>query len=400
MIPSPRRLLLFTLLIAPASLHADDEPLWNLDQLKQPPGEITWVDAEGPLRRLYYSGEPYMGNPTRVFAYCAFPADVEGRAPGIVLIHGGGGTAFREWAELWSRRGYVAIAMDLAGRGEDKERLPDGGPDQGDEQKFPRQPIPLTDMWSYHAVANCIRAHSLLRSLPEVDPERTAVTGISWGGYLTCIVAGLDDRFKAVVPVYGCGFLHENSVWLPRFASQMESEWSRTWIARFDPSAHVGRAQMPMLFVNGTNDFAYPLDSYKKTCRLVKDRTLCVTVRMPHGHPAGWAPVEIELFVEQHLNGKPALPTIDREIRFSEDLQTASANFSCANLKAAQFHMTTDGGAWQQREWQSLPVLALGDPTKGTLTVTLPAERPFTGFFTVTDDRGATVSTEHFELLE
>ena len=41
---------------------------------------------------------------------------------------------------------------------------------------------------------------------------------ISWGGYLTCIVAGLDNRFKAAVPVYGYGFLHENSVWLNQFA--------------------------------------------------------------------------------------------------------------------------------------------------------------------------------------
>lgn len=32
--------------------------------------------------------------------------------------------------------------------------------------------------------------------------------------YMTCIAAGLDNRFKAAVPVYGCGFLHENSVWL------------------------------------------------------------------------------------------------------------------------------------------------------------------------------------------
>ena len=63
---------------------------------------------------------------------------------------------------------------------------------------------------------------------------------------------------------------------------------------------------MPMLFVNGTNDFAYPLDSYQKSYRLVKDRTLCVTVNMPHGHPQGWAPVEIGLFVDQHLRkGKP-----------------------------------------------------------------------------------------------
>ncbi len=30
--------------------------------------------------------------------------------------------------------------------------------------------------------------------------------GDQLGGYLTCIVAGLDHRLKVAVPVYGCGF--------------------------------------------------------------------------------------------------------------------------------------------------------------------------------------------------
>jgi dienelactone hydrolase len=114
-----------------------------------------------------------------------------------------------------------------------------------------------------------IRAHSLLLSFPEVDARRTAVTGISWGGYLTCIVAGLDDRFKAAVPVYGCGFLHENSCWLDRFG-QMSDEARANWIQLWDPSRYVGSASMPMLFVNGGKDFAYPPDSHAKTYALVK----------------------------------------------------------------------------------------------------------------------------------
>jgi len=48
-----------------------------------------------------------------------------------------------------------------------------------------------------------------LRSFPDVLPDRTAVTGICWGGYTTCLVASLDDRLKAAVPIYGCGFLYE-----------------------------------------------------------------------------------------------------------------------------------------------------------------------------------------------
>jgi hypothetical protein len=33
----------------------------------------------------------------------------------MVLIHGGGGTAFADWVRLWTGRGYAAIAMDLCG---------------------------------------------------------------------------------------------------------------------------------------------------------------------------------------------------------------------------------------------------------------------------------------------
>ena len=58
------------------------------------------------------------------------------------------------------------------------------------------------DQWVYHAVAAVIRANSFIRSLPDVDPERIGITGVSWGGFLTCIAASIDDRFKFAAPVY------------------------------------------------------------------------------------------------------------------------------------------------------------------------------------------------------
>jgi len=181
--------------------------------------QFQWADSQGNaegVRSLYYAGEPFQGHSTRVFACYAAPAE-KGKVPGIVLVHGGGGKAFPEWARMWADRGYAAIAMDLAGRGPDGNRLADGGPDQDHTSKFEAISRGLKEAWPYHAVASVIRAHSLLRSLPEVDAERTAITGISWGGYLTCIVAGVDDRFRAAVPVYGCGFLDQNSAWLGIF---------------------------------------------------------------------------------------------------------------------------------------------------------------------------------------
>jgi len=369
-----------------------DEPLWKIDELRKP-SKVEWVDSSGPLRKLYYESEPRNGKPTRVFAYCAFPEKIEGRAPAMVLIHGGGGTAFPEWATLWAQRGYVAIAMDLAGKGPDRQPLADGGPDQSDDIKFPKGETPLTDIWTYHSVAAAVRAGSLLANLPEVDSQKIGVTGISWGGYLTCIVAGVDDRFRAAVPVYGCGFLHEDSVWLPRFAA-MEPTWREKWIRNFDPSQHVGRAKMPVLFVNGTNDFAYPLGSYQKTYRLVKDHQLCVTVNMPHGHPQGWAPQEIGLFIDQHVRGGEPLPRVEQAPVISDDQRQATLTITSAKQPTVKFHWTNDEGPWQKRSWQTKDVSVKDSKA----TIALPDTRPLVGFFTVQDNRKATVSSEHFSL--
>jgi hypothetical protein len=235
-----------------------------------------------------------------------------------------------------------------------------------------------------------IRGVSLLGSQPEVDPDRIGVTGISWGGYLTSIVAGLDDRLKVAIPVYGCGFIHENSAWNGHFKKLGAKR--EQWVENFEPSRYLGGARMPVLWVNGTNDFAYPLDSYQKSYRLVKDRALAVTVRLPHSHPAGWAPVEIALFADQHLRkGKP-LPTITAAKRDGAKVEVRYQ--SALPAKGAGLHYTTDTGPWQKRLWKTIPLEATGEVVRGEL----PTGRPLVYFVTVTDARGATASTEHEEV--
>jgi dienelactone hydrolase len=389
-----RQLVIWSaLFLSIGSASAQPGP-WKIEELAKSP-RVEWLDKAGKLRRLHYESEPYQSKPTRVFAYYAEPEKIDGKLPAMVLVHGGGGTAFAEWAQLWAKRGYIAIAMDLAGHGEGRKRLPDGGPDQDDVSRFKQNDV--KEMWSYHAVAAVIRAHSLLRSLPNVDPDRVGITGISWGGYLTCIVAGVDDRFKAAVPVYGCGFIHENSVWLPTFG-KMPGEWRKIWVENFEPSRYLGQAKMPMLFVNGTNDFAYPLDSYQRSYRLVKNRNLCITVNMPHGHEQGWAPKEIGLFVDQHLRaGKPLFRFADIRDRMQEkDGVITLPILQTQEIKSVSAHWTTDTkGPWQKRKWESrLAERMVGNATD-FFTVALLKDRPLVYFLTVTDQRGATVSNEH-----
>jgi hypothetical protein len=282
--------------------------------------------------------------------------------------------------------------MDLAGNGP-RGRLPDGGPDQSDEIKFRDFTAEdMRDMWTYHAVAAVLRGHNLLASLPEVDRDRIAVTGISWGGYLTCIVAGLDDRLKAAVPVYGCGFLHENSVWKEPRLDKMPAARRERWVQAFDPSRYLPAVKCPILFLNGTNDFAYPLDSYQKCYELVRGpRTLSVGVRLPHGHI--WTFGEVDAFIDSHLKGGEPLPALGEVKR--EGTRVSAPVKMKEKPKAAHLHYAVASGPWQKREWKSTPA----EVKDGVATATLPADRPLVYYLAVTDGRGLEVSTPH-RLLE
>jgi len=373
---------------------------WNLMKLSETP-MVEWIDAKGPVRSLLYGGEPYGGKPTRVFAYYATPATLgvdvtdNQRFPAVVLLHGGGGTAYREWAQLWAKRGYAAIAMDLTGRrppegadANESDRVPleDGGPGQG-EEVFNHVDKDTTEQWSYHAVADAIRAHSLIQSFPEVDPDRTAITGISWGGYLTSIVAGLDNRFKAAVPVYGCGFLHENSAWLKNFAKMTPAQQDR-WVQLWDPSNYLPAVTMPILFINGTNDAAYPLDSYMRSYSLVPgSKQLCIKVNMPHSHPDGWAPTEIGRFIDSYLReGRPLTNVGNTEITDEQ----IKLHYVGAEDVTSQLHFTTDKNAINKRTWQTGPTKVM----KEHVVADAPPPDATAWFISITDDEKSTTTSE------
>jgi dienelactone hydrolase len=310
----------------------------------------------------------------------------------VLLVHGGGGKAFQDWAELWAKRGYVALAMDTAGCGPDG-RLADGGPDQSDETKFRDfTDAEAGDMWTYHAVAAVMRGHALLASLPEVDRSRIGIVGLSWGGYLTCIVAGLDDELKVAAPVYGCGFLGEDSYWKMRALAKMQPEARARWLRDFDPSQYLGGVKCPILFMVGTRDFAYPLDSYRASYRLVPDplRHLCVIPDLPHHRYIRTFP-EVDQFVDSVLRGAAPLPSV--KSMTMRDERAFATVVSPAPIKEGSLLYTTDTGEWQQRRWNAVPAEIKGD----TVSARLPAQRPLAWYLWVTDGRGLRVSTAHEE---
>lgn len=384
---------------------------WNLDELKRAP-HMRWVSQDGLVHSLLYASEKFEGHETEVFAFYASPATLgvakaDDKFPGVVLIHGGGGTAFAEWTWLWAKRGYAAIAMDLSGSRpidpvydgagtpvanqandpKTRMRLPSGGPNHGHPEKFDSIGGDVSDDWPYHAVASVIRAHSLLRSFPEVNADRTAVTGISWGGYTTCLVASIDDRFQAAVPVYGCGFLFEGeSVQKPSIDKLGERR--QQWIDAYDPSSLLGRCRVPILFVNGTSDVHYPLDSYQKTFDVAGGpKQMRIEVNTPHGHAPGWAPQEIGLFIDSFCHCGQPLPVPGYLDKDGDKIRVPYT--SAVPLKSAALHFTTDAGLRSKRTWQNLPA-QIDD---AAVTAPKPPADANTWFIALTDQRDAMVTT-------
>jgi dienelactone hydrolase len=369
---------------------------WDLGALARAP---SWETLERPrsdsARPIFFNGPPFRGKETRVFAWLGLPEvkpDVQ--APGMVLVHGGGGTAFDEWVRLWVKRGYAAIALDTCGqipvgRYSAWVHDPEGGPSGWGG--FNQIDEPKEDQWPYHAVAKIILAHSLLRSLKEVDAERTGVTGISWGGYLTCVVAGVDPRFKVAMPVYGCGFYNRTAFSIPLL--KMTREGASRWLRWWDASVYLGTAKCPMLWVTGSNDYAYPLYALQLSYRLPSgSRTLCVRLRMPHAHGGpGENPEEIRVFADSLLKGAAPLPKILGQGRQGDEVWATFE--SKVPVSKAELNWTRDSGPWERRSWES----AAARLAEGRVTAALsPGVRVYC--LNSFDARGYAVSTEHEEL--
>jgi dienelactone hydrolase len=239
----------------------------------------------------------------------------------------------------------------------------------------------------FQAVADVILANNLVRSFPEVDVNRTAITGISWGGIITCLTAGVDQRYKAAVPVYGCGYLLQNSS-MRSGLLQLSEHDRQIWVKQYDPSNYIGKTKMRMLFLNGANDPHFYLDSYAKTYNLVKDKTLCIKIGLNHGHHYAWDNDEIFAFINSYLNKTTPLAKIEEP---KQNGNTITAAFkSAAPVNKAMLNYTTDSTSMlMKRKWESVQVKF----SKNQILAPQPPAGTTIWYLTLYDDKGLQVSS-------
>jgi dienelactone hydrolase len=384
---------LFLILLIATSVKAQIKgTLWDVKGIHDVP-KYKVMSTDSAIG-LIYQGLPYKGQPQNVYAYYATPGTLSGdrskdrNLPVVVLVHGGGGMAFKEWAIMWAKKGYAAISMDTRGNGPGKKHI-DGGFDEPNSLTpyFTITPK-LDEQWMFQAVADVILANNLVRSFPEVDVKRTALTGISWGGIITCLLAGVDDRYKVAVPVYGCGYLLQNSSMRAELLKLNDKD-RQTWVNEYDPSNYIGKTKMPMLFLDGSNDPHFYLDSYTKTYRLVKDKNISIKIGLKHSHHYGWANDEIYYYINSYLNKTTPLNKIEMPVK---DGEGASAKIEIhAPVAKAYFNFTRDTThVLMNRKWESAEVQI----NNGRITTAIIPLGTTMWYFSSTDNRGLLTSSE------
>jgi hypothetical protein len=164
-------------------------------------------------------------------------------------------------------------------------------------------------------------------------------------------------------------------------------------MAWWDPSVYLASAEVPMLWVTGSNDFAYPMNALQLSYRLPKwPRSLCIRLRMPHAHGgAGENPEEIRVFANSVFKGEAALPAFTG---FGREGANVWATYAAkVPVVKAELNYTKDTGQWQNRKWEAIPAQL----TDGRVAATLP-EGTRVYYLNLVDERDCVVSTEHEEL--
>lgn len=275
------------------------------------------------LKVLRYRVGVFKGKKAMMAAVYGYPKGAK-NVPGLVQIHGGGGSGTEEPVLANAKEGYATISIAWDGRirasqypidNEAKQLFWHGKKDHpkyrpttdwGDlgaffyPRRYEDQKIlvhrldrvaesPRNSNW-YVWTIGARRAITFLEQQPEVDANRIGVYGHSMGAELTIAVAGSDSRVKAASP--SCGGL------MPDKPAELLLN-----------SIYHQRITCPILFMVPTNDFHGRIHDLPPTIERLKAKDWRVA-SMPHRNHSSDAEylASVTLWFNQHLKNESRLP--------------------------------------------------------------------------------------------
>lgn len=220
---------------------------------------------------------------TLVEAFVVKPPGFEDgrRYPVILDIHGGPVGQF-SWgydfgAQYMAANGYVVVQPN-----------PRGSTGRG--QAFIRA---IQDTWGITDYPDVVGAVDRVIELGYGDPEALAVTGYSYGGYMTNVVITRTDRFKAAASGAGHSYIAANyghDIYQRWYNWELGPPWNnREKYDRLSPLLAAGEVTTPTIFLGGREDWNVPVLNaelfYQSLRHQGVDTQLVV---YPDSHHGGW----------------------------------------------------------------------------------------------------------------
>jgi dipeptidyl aminopeptidase/acylaminoacyl peptidase len=245
---------------------------------------------------------------TKVEAFVTKPPGFQAgrKYPTVLSIHGGpvGQTAYGYdfGNQYLAAQGYVII-----------EPNPRGSTGRG--QDFIRA---IYRTWGITDYDDVIAAIDHVVKLGYADPDRLAVTGYSYGGYMTNVVITRTTRFKAAASGAGHSLIYANyghDIYQKWYNWELGVPWENAdKYERLSPLTHAGAVQTPTIFLGGREDWNVPVLNAELFYQSLKKRGIDTElVVYPGTHHGGWSDdferdrlVRIAQWFDKYLQGKPA----------------------------------------------------------------------------------------------
>lgn len=278
--------------------------LWSAPSFERAP-QYDRQDQE--VQAYFLQSVDYNDAPTQIFAFVGIPdkATKDNPVPGVVLVHGGGGTAFSDWVKMWNDKGYAAIAIDTEGKIPNEntslssdsnvsfESIKHHGPCNTSYSDYEK---PANEQFLYHAIAGTIVANSFLSSFEQVDSSKIGLTGISWGGVIATNVAAYDDRFAFAAPVYGAIAMTGTE----KIFGKLYDTYPRCSYL-WDNVEMLRNCRTPLLFVNWNEDPFFSADATAKCATTAMNARMLLIPKLNHSHIHGATIQEIFTFADNVL---------------------------------------------------------------------------------------------------
>jgi dipeptidyl aminopeptidase/acylaminoacyl peptidase len=187
-----------------------------------------------------------------VHGWLCLPEASEHPVPVMLWIHGGPMSSWNAWSWRWNP--WIAVAAGWA------VVLPDPALSTGYGDRW------LARAWPYRAAqvfADCTAVLDAALELPDLDGDRVACLGASFGGYMTNWVAGhAAERFGAIVTHAGLYALDQQhkTTDMAHFKTGIFGEPAEhpDWYRENSP--HYGLVgDVPMLIIHGNRDYRVPI---------------------------------------------------------------------------------------------------------------------------------------------